>query len=254
METTAPKAIVIGGGIGGLAAAVALRKVGMAVTVFERAPEICEVGAGLSLWSNAVTALRRLGLESRITELGSPVARMQVVTASGQVLSEITIEELSRKAGAPSLCVHRADLLRTFAEALELSVIRTNATCVGFEQHSDVVTARFADGQSESGDLLLGAGGIQSAIRATPNLGQGACQALEDAVVLADCLRQADGVISGLRSYEERRRRRTAMVTTQSWSLGKVFQWQNPIAIWLRNRSFRTKWGVGKLLSYLRNW
>ena len=77
----------------------------------------------------------------------------------------------------------------------------------------------------------------------TPNLGQGACQALEDAVVLADCLRQADGVISGLRSYEERRRRRTALVTTQSWSLGKVFQWQNPIAIWLRNRSFRTKWG-----------
>ena len=94
---------------------------------------------------------------------------MQVVTASGQVLSEITIEELeelSRKAGAPSLCVHRADLLRTFAEALELSVIRTNATCVGFEQHSDVVTARFADGQSESGDLLLGADGIQSAFRA----------------------------------------------------------------------------------------
>ena len=91
---------------------------------------------------------------------------MQVVTASGQVLSQITIEELSRKAGAPSLCVHRADLLRTFAEAPELSVIRTNATCVGFEQHSDVVTARFADGQSESGDLLLGADGIQSAIRA----------------------------------------------------------------------------------------
>ena len=145
---TAPKAIVIGGGIGGLAAAVALRKVGMTVTVFERAPEICEVGAGLSLWSNAVTALRRLGLESRITELGSPVERIQVVTASGQVLSEITIEALSRKAGAPSLCVHRADLLRTLAEALELSVIRTNAMCVGFEQHSDVVTARFADGRS----------------------------------------------------------------------------------------------------------
>ena len=67
---TAPKAIVIGGGIGGLAAAVALRKVGMAVTVFERTPEICDVDAGLS---NAVTALRRSGLESRITELGSPV-------------------------------------------------------------------------------------------------------------------------------------------------------------------------------------
>ncbi len=89
---TAPKAIVIGGGIGSLAAAVALRKVGMAVTVFEHAPGICEVGAGLSLWSNAVTALRRLRLESRITEVGSSVARMQVVTASGQVLSQITID------------------------------------------------------------------------------------------------------------------------------------------------------------------
>jgi 2-polyprenyl-6-methoxyphenol hydroxylase-like FAD-dependent oxidoreductase len=66
---------------------------------------------------------------------------------------------------------------------------------------------------------------------------------LEDAVVLADCLRQAGDVISGLRSYEERRRRRTAWVTTQSWSLGKVLQGQNPIAIWLRNRSFRTEWG-----------
>ncbi len=70
---TAPKAIVIGGGIGGLAAVVALRKVGMAVTVFERAPEICEVGAGLSLWSNAVTALRRLG-QRRAPKMATPAA------------------------------------------------------------------------------------------------------------------------------------------------------------------------------------
>ena len=61
--------------------------------------------------------------------------------------------------------------------------------------------------------------------------------------MLAHCLRQADGLISGLRSYEKLRRRRTAFVTTQSWSSGKVFQWQNPIAIWLRNQSFRTNWG-----------
>src|SRR4029434_3825983 len=101
VDMAAPKAIVIGGGIGGLAAAVALSKVGIAVAVFERAPAIREVGAGLSLWSNAVTALRRLGLESRITELGSPVERMQIVTASGQVLSELTIEETNRKGGAP---------------------------------------------------------------------------------------------------------------------------------------------------------
>ena len=78
----------------------------MAVTVFERAPEICEVGAGLSLWSNAVTALRRLGLESQITELGSPVARMQIVTASGHF--ECDHKPQSGGGGTPPVGVGRA--------------------------------------------------------------------------------------------------------------------------------------------------
>ncbi len=77
----------------------------------------------------------------------------------------------------------------------------------------------------------------------TPNLGQGACQALEDAVILADALRRSTSGAAGLRDYEQRRRERTALVTNQSWSLGKGFQFQNPLAIWLRDWSMRTRFG-----------
>src|SRR5262245_53478755 len=67
--------LIIGGGIGGLAAAVALRRVGLRAQVFERAPELREMGAGLSLWSNAVKALRRLGLEDAVVAHGAAIQR-----------------------------------------------------------------------------------------------------------------------------------------------------------------------------------
>src|SRR5207248_5824333 len=74
----------------------------------------------------------------------------------------------------------------------------------------------------------------------TPNLGQGACQALEDAVVLADSVRRSGLGASGLREYEERRRARTAFITRRSWSGGKCLQWQSPCAVRLRDRLFQT--------------
>jgi 2-polyprenyl-6-methoxyphenol hydroxylase-like FAD-dependent oxidoreductase len=69
----------------------------------------------------------------------------------------------------------------------------------------------------------------------TPNLGQGACQALEDAVVLADCWRQCGEVEPALRRYEQQRWRRTAAITRASWRLGRICQWESPVACWLRN-------------------
>ena len=77
----------------------------------------------------------------------------------------------------------------------------------------------------------------------TPNLGQGACMALESAVVLADCVRRLGVRPEALRAYEEARRERTAMVTKQSWSLGRMLQWENGLLVWLRNQMMRSWYG-----------
>jgi 2-polyprenyl-6-methoxyphenol hydroxylase-like FAD-dependent oxidoreductase len=157
--------LVIGGGIGGLAAAVALGRVGVPATVFERAPVIQEVGAGLSLWSNAVKALRRLGLEERVLPLGSVVERVRTITQGGRFLNETDIGGLGRRAGASSICVHRADLQRVLAEAIPSGRLHTGRTCVGFAQDSRGVTAAFAEGGPAGGTVLVGADGIRSAVR-----------------------------------------------------------------------------------------
>jgi 2-polyprenyl-6-methoxyphenol hydroxylase-like FAD-dependent oxidoreductase len=77
----------------------------------------------------------------------------------------------------------------------------------------------------------------------TPNLGQGACQAIEDAVILADCLRSNGVNELGLRRYEEARRGRTERVVRLSRTTGRVLQWQHPVAIWLRDRMMSSKYG-----------
>ena len=84
--------LIVGGGIGGLAAAVALRRAGINARVFERAGEIREVGAGVTIWSNAVTALQSLGLGKRVRSLGSEMLRINVLSAKGMLISSIDVE------------------------------------------------------------------------------------------------------------------------------------------------------------------
>lgn len=151
-----------------MAAAVALRRVGIAAIVFEKAPQIAEIGAGLSLWSNAVIALRRLGLEAQILGAGSPVARARSYLADGKPTGEFDLAGLAEKAGAASLCIHRAELQRILLEAVRAQdpeAVRTGRECVGFAADGAGITAGFADGATERGDVLIGADGIHSAIR-----------------------------------------------------------------------------------------
>jgi 2-polyprenyl-6-methoxyphenol hydroxylase-like FAD-dependent oxidoreductase len=77
----------------------------------------------------------------------------------------------------------------------------------------------------------------------TPNLGQGACMALEDAVVLAASLRDEPGVERALRGYEDARRARAAFVQEQSWWLGRIFQWEHPLLCWIRDRASASTFG-----------
>ena len=162
----ARRALVIGAGIGGLGAAVALSRIGMEVAVFERAPEIAEVGAGLSLWSNAMTALRRLGLEEAVLAKGGLIERVQTVSATGRSLAPLDLGQLSQRAGTVSLCMHRAELQGILLEAaLAHGSVTVGRECVAIEQDISGVAAHFADGTTERGALLIGAAGSHSARR-----------------------------------------------------------------------------------------
>lgn len=118
-----PHVLIIGAGISGLSTALALSRKGVPVRVFERAEELQPLGAGLSLWSNAMRFLQVLGIADRLTEAGSVVERLQFRTKEGEVLKDIPLGRLSEKFGAPTICVHRADLQRTLLQPLGHEVV-----------------------------------------------------------------------------------------------------------------------------------
>ncbi len=371
--------LIIGGGIGGLAAAVALRRVGITAHVFERAPQINEVGAALSIWSPAVTALRRMGLEDQILPLGPNILRLNILSPVGQVISSTNIDEISRASGAASVMVHRADLQQILLQALHKEQVHTEKECIGVVQDQDGATVRFADETEARGTIVIGADGIRSAVAAsmfgdeglrfsgyycyramaatpdvpdhevisillpgmhfglfprvrraqaywflcrnsppgagtpddrcdhpallqsiasrlpdgigdmiantdarsiliddvfdrrprkirgrgrvtllgdaahptTPTFGQGACMAIEDAVVLAHCLQRGKDPIAALRNYEKRRRRRTTMITNLSWRYGNFLQYERRALVLGRKLLLATpfsRWNLRRIL------
>jgi 2-polyprenyl-6-methoxyphenol hydroxylase-like FAD-dependent oxidoreductase len=104
------KVVVAGAGIGGLTAAIALRRAGFEVAVLERTPELKEIGAGLLLAANAQKALGKLGLAEAVARQGTPASAAEIRSWRGEVLASIPAAELEVKVGAPSAAVHRADL------------------------------------------------------------------------------------------------------------------------------------------------
>ena len=362
------KAIVIGAGIGGLSAAIALRKAGMETVVFERARELKEVGAGLSLTANATAALNELGLAHALREIGGPVGRAEIRTWRNDVLSTIPVSQLDEKLGSRTVAVHRADLQALLLRELGEGVVQLDVEYIGLEQNSAGIRAFFAGRREEHCDVLIGADGLRSAVRAgllgdgqpryagytvwravvtpgrdffppdvtieywgtgtrclwarvgggrvywavstnaregekdvtgatkgallgllrgwpgpvpalieateepailrtdiydrdpprkrwgegrvtllgdaahpmTPDLGQGACQAIEDAVELGRCLEhQETGAAAALGLYEARRIRRTAWIVRGSRRTGRIAQLQNPLACRLRDAALR---------------
>ena len=371
MAAKAKSAIIIGGGIGGLTTAIALRRRGMEVAVYERAPEIREVGAGLTLWANAVKVLGKLGLAEAVKAAGAPGMGGSIRTSRGETLSTMTGRELEERYGAANLGIHRADLQRILLARLGEEFVHLGATCTGFSQDEAGVTAHFADGSEARADVLIGADGIHSTVRETlfgkekprysgytawrgvasvsaasgptdaasetwgcgqrfghvtigqgrvywfavrnaragetdapegrqaelrrlfaawhapipalidatpeaailrndiydreplkrwtegrvtllgdaahpmtPNLGQGACQAIEDAVTLAHRLAERDEAGQALLAYEMARIQRANFIVRQSWQIGRVAQWGNPAACALRNTLLKTVGGA----------
>jgi 2-polyprenyl-6-methoxyphenol hydroxylase-like FAD-dependent oxidoreductase len=342
---------IIGGGIGGVAAAAALHRSGIHATVYERAPRLEEVGAGMMLWPNATRVLKNLGLLEDVAARSGPNTHFAVRASCGKVLMNIALGEFE----VPALCTRRSDLLAALLSALPRKCVHLGREFTRLEHLRSGVRVHFADGSIEEHDAVIGADGIRSAVRAqlfgiydpvyrgytvwrgvaaysgpairpgynsetwgpgsrfgilnigqgrftwyatanipqpaalpderkrallqrfagwhepisalieftesilengaydlpplprwtagrvtllgdaahpcTPNLGQGGCMALEDALVLAKCISGGRPIESALQRYESLRRRRTRHIQQRSLLMGHIGQWQNRLAV-----------------------
>lgn len=158
----------MGAGIGGMAAAIALRRIGFDATVFERASDVrrIEVGGGYSMWHGGMRALGELGLRARAEAVGGPIERFEYRSAGGERLAEWSVGERGRRRfGAAPIGIMRPDLHRIFVDAVGQWSIVYGAACTGFSEDEHGVRAHFADGREERGDLLVGADGLASVVR-----------------------------------------------------------------------------------------
>lgn len=160
-----PKIAIIGGGIGGLTAAVALARRGLAAEVYEQAPVLEEVGAGVGLWPNAMAVLEPIGLSGQVARLAVKVARQGLRRSDGTWLMCFPWELMVERWGAGVALVPRAELQQLLLAELDPSAIHLGARCTGVEDGHRAVTARFADGRDIQADVLVGADGVHSTVR-----------------------------------------------------------------------------------------
>lgn len=360
--------LVIGAGIGGLTAGLMLRRANIDTAIFERAAGVrdLQVGHGLTLWPNSTRILGDVGALEAVERVGAPIEKMEFRDVQGRPIVSHPAGAVARQIGAPTLGLRRSELHRSLFDVIGEDAVEFGAECVGLDQDDDGVEARFSDGRSERGDVLVAADGTQSAIRAlllgdaptptgnaemhgtvptppdvpsgvyrqiwapgakfgfypvrdatcwyctvkasdprfvddsgrkaairarvatyppptmslidadsehpitraviaahdpskpwvqgrvallgdaahamAPHLGQGAGQAIEDAFVLAECLRTNRDVGAALRLYERRRKGRVRGIARQSRILGKALVLENPFAHSIWRNAVRLSW------------
>jgi 2-polyprenyl-6-methoxyphenol hydroxylase-like FAD-dependent oxidoreductase len=356
---------IIGGGIGGLSTAIALRRYGFESAVFEQAPALLDLGAAIALWPNAMRAFQHLGIADKILDASGVMNEIRWLTHDGKILNQVRIDNSQ----TPAVAVHRADLQRILLETVPSSAITLAHSLLRRDEANDVTTATFSNGNLITCQFLIGADGIHSDVRndlvdqdgpkfrgyivwrgisasapkslpydaaielygmgkrfgigpvghgrvgwwasantttaagsatdliqseetaqdellelfqgwyepvlhliqatsttavlrteasdraasttwgmgsttllgdaihpTTPNLGQGGCMAIEDAVVLARCFEKYGATEASLRAYERVRHSRTAAITGLSRMYGQIGQWESRYATGLRGK------------------
>ncbi|EPY5520813.1 FAD-dependent urate hydroxylase HpxO [Klebsiella aerogenes] len=160
------KAIVIGAGIGGLSAAVALRNAGIACEVFEAVKEIKPVGAAISIWPNGVKCMNRLGMGEIIDAYGGPMHYLAYKEYQhGETLTRFSLAPLvERTQGRPSP-VSRTELQREMLDFWGREQVQFGKRVTRVEEHTDGVTVWFTDGSEAHGDMVIAADGSHSALR-----------------------------------------------------------------------------------------
>ncbi|MEU5363864.1 FAD-dependent monooxygenase [Streptomyces sp. NPDC005925] len=162
--------LIAGAGIGGLTAALGLTRRGVPVEVYERrrTGDIFMAGSGLTIWSNATTALGALGLEDALLARGEPVRGGTSVNEHEHVIYRMRTARYTWPGSVPSVSISRGDLIELLVEACQEAgvTIHEGQRCVGYDQDADGVVLKLEDGSTVQGSVLIGADGIRSAILA----------------------------------------------------------------------------------------
>ena len=160
------KAVIIGAGMGGMSAAIALRQIGIDTEVYERVTENKPVGAAISVWSNGVKCLNHLGLEEQTARLGGIVDTMSYLDAhTGETMCRFSMQPLIDEVGQRPYPIARAELQAMLMEAYGMDEINFGMKMVGVADGADEATATFADGTTVSADVIIGADGASSITR-----------------------------------------------------------------------------------------
>jgi len=158
---------IIGEGIGGLTAANALSRAGIEVAVYEAAAELKEIGAGVALHPNAMKVLRAIGVEDSVRKVaGRSDWQFMRNWKTGRVIAKTSRQQQAASFGMQGATVHRADLLDVLADAVPAGLVTLGKRCTAVRAEGDIAVARFADGSEIAADIIVGAGGIHSAVRA----------------------------------------------------------------------------------------
>ncbi|WP_063007799.1 FAD-dependent monooxygenase [Nocardia kruczakiae] len=157
------RVIVVGGGIGGMAAAIALHRRGHDVQVWERAAAVGEVGSGLTLWPNGLRALDAIGVGAQVRSRAMAETEGGIRDRSGRWLTRTDTEKVADRYG-PVVAVHRADLFDILCTALGEDRLRLGVTVTGVDIEDPPVRVLHAGG-AETADLVIGADGLRSVVR-----------------------------------------------------------------------------------------
>lgn len=353
------KIAIIGGGIGGLTTALALQKNNLDVTIYESAPEIKPVGAGIIMANNAMQVFNKLGIRYKIEKAGHKISAIKITDPQLKTLSDVQLNTFENKYGVHNTAIHRGDLQMILAQEIGFENIKLSKRLSKIEQRNGYQLT-FEDGTFAHADAVIGADGIKSVVRhqilnigklrsakqkcwrgvsefdwaakynhqayeawgkgrrfgfvrindrkvywyavvnenlvkktdhlaelfaefnpevprmisetpqekifvndiidlepifqwqkdrvcligdaahaTTPNMGQGACQAIEDAYILGKLFGEGKNAEQVFTQYEELRMKKAHYIVNTSSIIGKVSHYENNLAVWLRNTLLR---------------
>ncbi|MFN7134795.1 MAG: FAD-dependent monooxygenase, partial [Myxococcales bacterium] len=157
--------IIAGAGIGGLTLACALARAGLRATVYERASELKPLGAGITVQMNAMAALKTIGLDDAVAAEGESPKAASICDDAGRPLTKTRMDALQDELGSRMVCIHRGRLHRVLLGHAG-DVVRTGRAVTGYREEGEQVVVELSDGSTDTADLLVGADGLRSVVRA----------------------------------------------------------------------------------------